>query len=117
MIFLYYTTLTLICDVLSSFRLYYIQFKEVKILWGPRFRGQGLEVRAWERGPGNPNTPSWFLKITLFVKNFLNFSEEENFVERVQTTVQGNIFFLMFMSDIFSQSFSWEFDCIGFLLQ
>lgn len=40
------------------------------------------------------------------VKNFLNFSEEENFVERVQTTVQGNIFFLMFMSDIFSQSFS-----------
>ena len=51
------------------------------------------------------------------VKNFLNFSEEEDFVERVQTTVQGNIFFLMFMSDIFSQFFSWEFDCIGFLLQ
>ena len=51
------------------------------------------------------------------VKNFLNFSEEENFVERVQTTVQGNIFFLMFMSDIFSQSFSGEFDCTCFLLQ
>ena len=32
--FLYCTTLTLIFDVLSSFRLFYIQFKEVKVLWG-----------------------------------------------------------------------------------
>ena len=32
--FLYYTTIILIYDVLSSFRLYDIQFKEVKILWG-----------------------------------------------------------------------------------
>ena len=32
-ILLDYTTLTLIYDVLSSFMLYYIQFKEVKILW------------------------------------------------------------------------------------
>ena len=41
MIFHYYH-LILIYDVLSSYRLYYVQFKEVKILWG-----QGLE---------NPNT-------------------------------------------------------------
>ena len=33
--FFYCTTLSLIYDVLPSFRLYYIQFKEVKILWGP----------------------------------------------------------------------------------
>lgn len=33
----------------------------------------------------------------LSVKNFLNFSEEENFVERVQTTVQGNIFFNVYV--------------------
>ena len=29
----------------------------------------------------------------MFFKNFFNFPEEENFVERVQTTVQGNIMF------------------------
>ena len=33
MSFLYYTTLILICDVLSFFKLYYIKFKKVKILW------------------------------------------------------------------------------------
>ena len=33
--FFYYTTLTLIYDVISSFRLHYIKFKEVNILWGP----------------------------------------------------------------------------------
>ena len=48
-IFLYFTTLTLIYDVLFSFRLYYIEFKEVKILWGPDVR-----TRCW--GPDNPNT-------------------------------------------------------------
>ena len=35
--------------MLSVFRLYHIQFKEVKILWGP-------DVRAGGRGPDNPNT-------------------------------------------------------------
>ena len=50
MIFLYYTTLILIYDALSSFRLYYIQFKEVKILWR-----LGAEYEGW--GPDNPNTP------------------------------------------------------------
>ena len=35
MVFLYYTTLILIYDVLHSFSIYYIQFKEFKILWGP----------------------------------------------------------------------------------
>ena len=39
----------LIYDVLSSFRLYNIQFKTVKILWGP---GAGYEGR----GPDNPKT-------------------------------------------------------------
>ena len=39
-IFLYCTTLILIYDVLLSFRLYYIQFKELKILLGPGARGR-----------------------------------------------------------------------------
>ena len=30
-----------IYDVLSSFRLYYVQVKEVKILWGPDMRAGG----------------------------------------------------------------------------
>ena len=47
MIFLYYTTLILIYDVLYSFRLNYIQFKELKILWG---------LGAEGRGPDNPKT-------------------------------------------------------------
>ena len=38
MIFLYYTTLILIYDVLYSFRFYYTQFKEFKILWEPDMR-------------------------------------------------------------------------------
>ena len=46
--FLYCTTLTLIFDVLSSLRLFYIQFKEVKVLW---------ESGAGARGPDNPSTP------------------------------------------------------------
>ena len=41
-----YTALILIYDVLSFFRLYYIHFKEVKSLWGPRVGG----------GADNPNT-------------------------------------------------------------
>ena len=40
LIFLYYTTFILICDVLYSFRFYYTQFKEFKILWGPRAGGR-----------------------------------------------------------------------------
>ena len=40
--FIIYTTLILIYDVLYSFRLCYIQFKEVKILWGP-----GAEGKIW----------------------------------------------------------------------
>ena len=47
MIFLYCTTLTLIYDVLFSFKLYYIQLKEVKILCGSGAGGRRL---------GNPNT-------------------------------------------------------------
>ena len=48
--FLYYTTLTLIYDVLYSFRLYYIQFKEFKIFWGPGAGGRGLDMRAGAGG-------------------------------------------------------------------
>ena len=40
-----HTTLVLISNVPSSFRLYYIQFKEFKILWEPGARGRIL-------GPG-----------------------------------------------------------------
>ena len=47
MIFHYYH-LILIYDVLSSYRLYYVQFK-VKILWGPEAGYDG-------RGTDNPNT-------------------------------------------------------------
>ena len=43
MIFLYYTTLILIYNVISSFRLYCI--KKVKILWG-------LGPGGWGLGPG-----------------------------------------------------------------
>ena len=46
MIFLYYTTLILIYDVLLPSRLYYIQFKRVKISCGP-----GLGAKAGHRGP------------------------------------------------------------------
>ena len=38
-----HTTLILTYNVQSSFRLYYIQFKEVKILWEPGARGGMLE--------------------------------------------------------------------------
>ena len=37
----------LIYGVLSFFRLYYIQFKEVKVLWG-----RGIEGRVWGPGAG-----------------------------------------------------------------
>ena len=54
--FLCCTTLTLIYDVLSSFRLYYIQFTEIKILWGP-----GAQNRMWGPGSGGRITqaPIW----------------------------------------------------------
>ena len=44
--------------MLYSFRLYYFQFKEVKILWGPGAGGQ-----MWGPGPDNPNT--WDLLVYL----------------------------------------------------
>ena len=44
-IFNYYNNLILIYDVLSSYRLYNVQFKEVKILWG-------LGARDWIWGLG-----------------------------------------------------------------
>ena len=42
-IFCYYNNLILIYDALSTYRLYYVQFKEVKILWGSGagYEGQG----------------------------------------------------------------------------
>ena len=40
-------TLILIYEMILIFRLYYIQFKEIKILWGP-----GAEGRYEGRGPG-----------------------------------------------------------------
>ena len=55
---LYYTTLILIYDVLYSFRLYYIHFKEFKIFWGPgdedrepraRYEGWGTGGRTAQR--------------------------------------------------------------------
>ena len=45
-IFLYYTSLILIYDMLRTFRFYFIQFKEVWILWGP-----GAEAESQIRGP------------------------------------------------------------------
>ena len=50
-VFLYHTTLILICYVLSSFRSYYIQFKELKILWGlvPGAEGSRPDMRAGGR--------------------------------------------------------------------
>ena len=44
---LYCTTLTLIHHVLSSFWLCYIQFKEVKILWGAEAGCKSRGPRAW----------------------------------------------------------------------
>ena len=44
--------------MLSSFRLYYIQLKDVKNLWGPLARGWIPEMRARDRGPGKPNIHS-----------------------------------------------------------
>ena len=52
--FLYYTTLILIYDVLYSFRLYYIQFKEFKILWGPGTGGR-ITQRPHNRHVNNKN--------------------------------------------------------------
>ena len=46
-IFHHYNNLILIYNVLSSYRLYYVQFKEVKILWGLGVGGRRLD---------NPNT-------------------------------------------------------------
>ena len=46
--FLYYTTLILIYDMLSSFKLYCIHFKEDKVLWRP-----GPEDWGRELGTGN----------------------------------------------------------------
>ena len=40
--------------MLSYFRLYYIQLKEVKILWGSGPGGPDMRAGGW--GPDNPNT-------------------------------------------------------------
>ena len=37
--------------------LYYIKFKEVKILWGPGAKGWGREARYEGRGSDNPKSP------------------------------------------------------------
>ena len=52
MIFLYYTTLILIYDPLSSFRLYYIQFKVVKIFLEPGAGDWGSGTGDWGPGAG-----------------------------------------------------------------
>ena len=44
MIFHYDNKLILVYDVLSSYMLYYVQFKEVEISWGPRAGGWGPGV-------------------------------------------------------------------------
>ena len=61
-VFFFYTTLILIYNVLSSFRLYYILFKEVKIFgrpgaggWEMRNEGQGSDMRAGAWEADNPN--------------------------------------------------------------
>ena len=62
-IFLFYATLILIYDALYSFRLYYIQFKEVKILRGPEAEG-----RIWRSGAGGPdNTKTPFLELKFII--------------------------------------------------
>ena len=58
----FYTTLILIYGVLSSFSLYYIQFKEVKILWGP-----GAVGRVTQTSDGDYHS-----KIVLFNKTGRN---------------------------------------------
>ena len=51
-------------DVLSSFRLYNIQFKKVKILWGRGLGAEGrvLDMRARGREPDNLKTRCKILK-------------------------------------------------------
>ena len=44
--------------MLSSYKLYYVQFKEAKILWGPEARGWGPEAGYEGWGPDNSNTQS-----------------------------------------------------------
>ena len=56
-IILYYSTLSLIYDSISSFRLYYIQFKEVKPIWEPRAGGGMLEPGA--RGQITQTSGRW----------------------------------------------------------
>ena len=56
-IILYYSTLSLIYDSISSFRLYYIQFKEVKPIWEPRAGGGMLEPEA--RGQITQTSGRW----------------------------------------------------------
>ena len=59
-------TLILICDVLSIYKLYYIQFKEVRIIWGP-----GSGVRIWWPGFGDRITqkPQSAFEFDIFIVN------------------------------------------------
>ena len=79
MIFLYYTTLILIYDVLSSFRIYYIEFKEGKILWVPGAGGQEPVAGYSGQGLDKPKTQfrmgGYFLK-TFFLNRQFNKSSQ-----------------------------------------
>ena len=61
---LYYLNFNL--DVLSSFRLYYIQFEEVKNLWEIGAGSWGLNMRAGDPGPGNSYIP-FYVVLLIFI--------------------------------------------------
>ena len=74
--------------MLYSFRLYYIQFKEVKILWGPRARGLGPIVECEGRITQRPlvNTQNShcmqgiLLQIRYFERELSNSFKKDNFI-------------------------------------
>ena len=64
--------------MLSSFRWYYIQFNEVKILWGPDVRAGGREV-----GPGQLKHPKPFQQIFCFVRSFFDRLPKFKYIDEI----------------------------------
>ena len=54
-----------------SFRLYYIKFKEVKILWGSEAGGLGGGIGYEGRGPDKPKIPKFYLQPFGTINQFL----------------------------------------------
>ena len=69
--------------MLYSFRLYYIQFKEVKILWGPRaeYEGQGPGA-GWTKDPFYYIVIQWNCEILIdYVNNNITRSSQNSIFE------------------------------------